>query len=268
MRLFICFVLFVLLYSCASDSNKFKRNEKLLYQVQWLGDNHVKVHFDTLTTTSFGDCSAGFVKSYEILNDTAWLEVKTSIYSSKEQNWVKGRKHKTDTLRKNAVQSDSLITIATPNNLVKNWVIKNDTFSHIPKEEKIALDSVAIIIGGCVNDNIFFTFKNDSIFITKPKKHVIAWMPNRFHFDLYIPDTLKIKGAATDSILFSINTALDITELDSLNKRELIGMTHAVGSRVEIYTQGQKFENSKLFFSSGIQKLIKLALTIEQKDLE
>jgi len=275
MRLFICFILFVLFYGCASDNNNFKRNENLLYQVQWLAENHVKVHFDTLSTIDLGDCYSPHIKFYEIRNDSLWFEIKEYNVQTQKRNWQKSRIFKTDTLKRSDFTEKSLIMTYKPvkrsKSIVNNkspfsFMTGNTAFDNIPVEEKLQLDSIFITVGSCGIGQTIFTFKNDSISVTKTTKQIGIWKSNNSIFNISIPDTLHLGGAATDFILQKINTAVDITELEAINT--YMEITHAPGSQVEIFVGNQNFEANQNVFTPGVSSLIQLASSITKEDLK
>jgi len=276
MRLFICLILFVLFYSCISNNDKFKRNKNLPYQIQWLGDNHVKVHFDTLSTINLGDCYSPHIKFYEVRNDSLWFEIKKYNVRTHKRNWQKSRIFKTDTLKRSDFTKKSLITTYEPVKRSKSFtndkspfsfMAENTAFDNIPIEEKLPLDSIFITIGSCGIGQTMFTFKNDSISITKTTKRIGIWKSNNNHiFNISIPDTLHLRGEATDSILQKINTAIDITELEAIDT--YMQVTHAPGSHIEIFVGNQKFEANQNVFTPGVSKLIQLASSITKEDLK
>jgi len=211
---------------------------------------------------AYGNCNYDYVKSCEILNDSAWIERKTYNYKLERFFYQVYGKRKNDTLKRADYLHDPLITYPEPTKTPYKKFNQRNVFDNIPLDSKLRLDSVFIIAGSCGKGNTHFTFKNDSIFVAKTKKHIRV---SRQH-DFFVPDTLHFKGAATDSLLQLIKTSLDITELEMLENSISMGSRPFI--QVKIFANNQKFEANQNVFSYGVNKLIKLSSTIKKQDLK
>jgi len=234
MRLFICLILFVLFYGCASDEIEFEKENNLPYQIEWLNNQHVKVQFDSTAMLEaqypngmHGEVKRGVskIKSLEILNDSAWYE--TSHYDSEKGKIVSNTfGFKTQILLNNISQDDSLIL--NTNNL-DFYPLSTVERSPEPQKKKInnIIPDKIILIGG--SRYIDFSLIKDSISIIKKWNNIIADFPKSTSYSSPISrkiitlDTVRFTGKATDAIMKEMRDAVNCLDLKDVSDDKFYG---------------------------------------------
>jgi hypothetical protein len=281
MRLFICLILFVLFYGCASDEIEFEKENNLPYQIEWLDNQHVKVKFDStaMLEAQYPNGMHGEVKrvvskikSLEILKDSAWYE--TSHYDSEKGKIVSNTfGFKTQILLNNISQDDSLIL--NTNNLD---FYPLSTVERSPESQKKKINNVIpdriILRGG--QRFIEFSLTKDSISIIRKWNNIIADFPNQTGFTgrkIITLDTISISGKANTATLEEIRDAVNCLDLKDVSEYKmygsLIGFYNGSNNyNLIIREQEKSYIQNSNDYTYGVKKLLHIVYGLKEEDLE